>query len=172
MNHGVSLVTLGLSAFKRKLKAADKARVEVGIFSDHNARDDGETNAEVGAKMEFGSFEESVTTTEQEVARGRRPMSWQGNPARSFLHMPINTELPSVLKAEREELIKSFTEDGPRPMLERVGFMAEAVIQDAFDTGGFGSWPENSEKTKKWKGSDKPLIDSSQLRESISSRVK
>ncbi len=159
MQHGVSLVTLGLSAFKRKLKAADKSRVEVGIFSDHAARtpkdehDEGLSNVEIGYKHEMGVIREGI-------------------PARSFLEMPLRTELPSIIKAEAAALVASFAEDGPKAMLERVGFMGEAAIQEAFDTSGFGTWAPNHPQTIQAKGSSKPLIDTSQLRESISSRVK
>ena len=159
---------------KRQLKAAESARVEVGVFSDHDGRDDGESNLEIANKMEFGSAADSSPSDQQAKARGRmgkhRP-TWGGNPARSFIQMPLTTELPQVVKGESSELCAAFIKDGAKAMLERVGFMGEAVIQDAFDTGGFGTWPANSETTVDWKGSAKPLIDSSQLRQAVSSRV-
>lgn len=171
----VTLNTQGLQSLKRKLKTAEKARVDVGVFASHDARDDGESNLEIANKMEFGSAEVSSPSDEQARARGRmgkhRP-TWGGNPARSFVGMPITTELPKVVRGESGELAAAFVADGAKAMLERVGFMGEAVIQDAFDTGGFGTWPANSEATVQWKDSDKPLIDSKQLRGAISSRVK
>ena len=159
MEHGVSLVTLGLQSFKRKLKAVGKTHVEVGIFSDHAARvpkdehDEGLSNVEIGYKHEMGVIREGI-------------------PSRSFLEMPLRTELPSIIKAEAAALVASFAEDGPKAMLERVGFMGEAAIQEAFDTSGFGTWAPNHPETVQRKGFNKPLIDTSQLRESISSRVK
>lgn len=154
MSGSVSLNTLGLQAFKRQLKKAESARVEVGIFSDHADRQgDGPNNVEIGAKHEFGSVSEGI-------------------PQRSFLDMPLRTELPDVVRAEHTQLEKSFVEDGPKAMLEQVGFMGEAVVQDAFDTGGFGTWPANSPMTVFLKGSNQPLIDTTQLRKSVSSRVK
>jgi hypothetical protein len=171
---GVSLKTKGLRDLKKRMGAFAKASVDVGIFSTHNARDDGTTNAEVGYKMEFGSHAASTPSTEQIEARGREDAVgpvWQGNPARSFLLMPIVTELPSLLAKENKALSEDVVTESPKLVLEKIGFLAEAAIQDAFDTGGFGTWPPNSEKTIDWKGSDKPLIDSEQLRHSISSRV-
>lgn len=155
----VTLNTLGLQAFKRKLKASAKASVEVGIFADHAARtpkdefDEGLTNVEIGAKHEFGSIREGI-------------------PARSFLDMPLRTELPSIVRTDSTDLVTAFVEDGPKAMLERIGFMGEAAIQEAFDTSGFGTWAPNNPETVQRKGSSKPLIDTEQLRESISSRVK
>ena len=149
----VTLNTKGLQAFKRKLKGAEVARVQVGIFSDHDARRETVlTNAEIGAKHEAGVIEEGI-------------------PRRSFLEVPARTELPKVVEGESATLIKAFIEDGAKAMLERVGFLGEAVVQDAFNTGGFGEWPPNTDYTLARKQGDKPLIDTKQLRESISSRV-
>ena len=145
----VTLNTKGLQSLKRKLKTAEGARAEVGIFSDHDARDDGKSNVEIGAKHEFG----------------------QGVPMRSWLQMPINTELPKIVVNEESQLAAAFIEDGANAMLERIGFMGEAAIQAAFDTGGFGTWESNSEYTIAMKGRNEPLIDTSQLRGAISSRV-
>lgn len=164
----------GLKDLRRKLNAARNSHVDVGIFASHNARDDGETNAAVGAKMEFGSTEESTPSEVQVNARGREyeiTPTWSGNPARSFLEMPLTTELPSIVRGDAAHLASLFVTDGHKLVLEQIGFMGQAAVQEAFDTGGFGTWQPNSEKTKEWKGSDRPLIDSSQLRESISSRV-
>ena len=150
----VTLNTKGLQAFKRQIKAAGKSVAEVGIFQNHNARSDTDlTNSEIGAKNEFGSLSEGV-------------------PERSFLRMPLMTELPEIIEAESAQLEKAFVEDGPKAVLEQIGFMGEAAIQQAFDSAGFGTWPANSPMTVFMKGSNKPLIDTTQLRESVSSRVK
>lgn len=145
----VTLNTQGLQALKRKLKTAEGARAEVGIFSSHDARDDGESNATIGYKNEYGI----------------------GVPIRSWLEMPIKTELPKIVRNDSAELADAFVKYGAKAMLERVGFMGEAAIQDAFNTGGFGTWPANSEWTLQFKRGDKPLIDTTQLRQSVSSRV-
>jgi len=158
----VNTVTLdlkGLQAFKRQLKQASKLTAEVGIFQDHAARSEGPhdvsglNNVEIGAKHEFGSVAEGI-------------------PARSFLEMPLMTELPSMIKGDADSLSESFVEHGPKLLLEQIGFMGEAAVQDAFDSGGFGTWAPNSPMTIAMKGSNKPLIDTTQLRKSVSSRVK
>lgn len=170
----VKLRTKGLNSLKRMLADAEKSVVDVGIFADHNARDDGETNAEVGAKMEFGSIEESTASDAQLAARGRNysPI-WSGNPARSFLEMPLTTDLPHRVKDQGKLIVSTIIDPtlGPKDALAMIGEMGERSVAAAFDTEGFGEWPPNSEITKDWKGSDKPLIDSGQLRDSISSRV-
>jgi len=145
----VTLNTKGLQSLKRKLKTAEWARAEVGIFSDHDARDDGESNVAIGKQHEFG----------------------QGVPRRSFLEIPMLTEFPRIVDNNEPELAAAFVEDGAKPVLERLGFMGEAAIQEAFETSGFGQWPANSPYTLLFKHGEKPLIDTSQLRQSISSRV-
>ncbi len=149
----VTLNTQGLQSLKRKLKTAEKARAEVGIFSSHDARSDGKSNIEIGWKHELGVIGEKI-------------------PKRSFIKMPCDEELPKIIEGELGELSDAFIKDGAKAMLERVGFMGEAAIQSAFDTGGFGQWPSNSEYTIAMKGRNEPLIDTSQLRGAISSRVK
>jgi hypothetical protein len=171
---GVSLNTKGLQALKRSLKKSVNVATQVGIFSGHASRDDGQTNVEIGQKMEFGSVEKSTASPAQKQARGRpgKAPIWKGNPARSFLVMPVTTELPDLIKKERAELASDYVNHGATFLMERIGFLAEASIQGAFDTQGYGTWEPNAKKTVEWKGSNKPLIDSDQLRRSISSRVK
>lgn len=152
MSGSVTLDLKGLQAFKRQLRTAVRSSVEVGIFEENTTRADPNqlTNAEIGYRHEFGL----------------------GVPVRSWLNMPLVTELPDVIKSESSELSKAFVDDGAKAMLERVGFMGEAVIQDAFDTQGFGTWPDNSEMTIAMKGRNEPLVDTTQLKKSVSSRVK
>jgi hypothetical protein len=53
-----------------------------------------------------------------------------------------------------------------------MGHQAEAVIQDAFDSQGFGQWDKNISKVYiTAKGSDTPLIDTGFLRQSVTSKV-
>ena len=60
---------------------------------------------------------------------------------------------------------------GMRGALKTLGVVAEGTIQKAFATGGWGEWPKLSPVTIRRKKSSKILIDTSQLRRSISSRV-
>lgn len=127
---------------------------KVGIFSDHAKREEGElTNVEIGIKHEFGSFSERI-------------------PRRSFLKEPL------VLK--REELLERIEKNikanidkvgGAERTFAILGVYAEAIIQEGFATGGYGTWKPLSAKTVDSKGNSQILIDSSQLRKSIISKV-
>jgi len=111
------------------------------------------TNAEVGARHEYGTSK---------------------MPARSFLRMPINDRLWTFLyragafeKDAIEKVIKTKT---LRPYIEKIALSGEQCVAEAFKTGGFGKWAP-------WKpgytnNTGQILVDSQQLRNSISSEVK
>ena len=110
------------------------------------------TNAEIGAIHEFGEF---------------------GMPVRSFLRVPIATELNDVLNDETDllkpETLKELVETKSLvPWLKKIGAAAELTVQDAFDTGGRGMWlPSNWSKKK----NAQTLVETTQLRKSITSKV-
>lgn len=126
--------------------------LKVGILADTNPRNFGGTNAEIGAKHEFGE---------------------EGLPVRSFLRMPLNEKLNSSLENSNlfdKETLKDVIKKGTlSPWLQKVGFVAESVILEAFDTGGFGKWKPSNMKYKTVK---QTLVESQQLRNSITSEVK
>ena len=75
----------------------------------------------------------------------------------------------AVKKSEKsKELI---AEGDTKTLLARLGLFAETLVQRAFETSGFGQWPALQSSTVKAKGSSAPLIDTGQLRRSISSEV-
>jgi hypothetical protein len=154
----VTLNLTGLESLKKEIRKGASRVAQVGIFSDKNARDNGKfggdiTNAEIGLKHEFGSRAENI-------------------PERSFLRMPLASKLANEVKAYTGYIFDSIGQpDGFALALQKLGFLGEAIVEEAFDTAGFGSWPANSPMTIALKGRNEPLVDTSQLRHSISSRV-
>ena len=61
--------------------------------------------------------------------------------------------------------------DGAMAGMERAGTQGENAVKGWF-TNPKNSWAENAESTIKQKGSSKPLIDTGQLRKSITHVVK
>ena len=172
MSSEVTLDTSGMEAFWGDMLATLESAVKVGVLRTSNARDDGTTNAEVGLKNEFGDPRPSQTTRAEEAARGRGPMAWEGTPKRSFLRMPLIERLPAKIVAETATLRAVVEGSAPGfTLTEAIGELGVEVVQEAFDTAGFGEWPANSPSTTAWKGSTQPLVDSHQLRESIQSEV-
>jgi hypothetical protein len=114
------------------------------------------TNAEIGLMMEKGSLANRI-------------------PRRSFLEMPLVLKSAGLL-AMKNKLWAIF-EGGPETAARlkqayvELGHAAERIIQAAFQSGGFGHWKPDSLSTMKRKGSTAPLIDTGQLRRSITSDV-
>ena len=110
--------------------------------------------AEYGAYNEFGS-----------LSRKDRP------PKRSFIRMPLEQKGDKIA-GYVEKKAKAHMEKGDvKAIFEDIGIAGESVIQEAFDTRGFGSWKENAESTIDRKGSDAPLIDEGLLRRSVTHKT-
>ena len=144
-----------LKELQKKIK--EKVEIRVGILSSTNARNDGEstTNAELSMVHEFGSFTKNI-------------------PARSFLRMPIEQKadvIKDYIQSKKKEIEEGMSEGEIDQLLDNIGLSAEAVVKEAFETGGYGKWKSNSPQTVNKKGSASPLIDSGQLRESIINKV-
>lgn len=99
-------------------------------------------------------------------------------PARSFLQMPLERkgELMKRLKEhgfkQVDALIDHITETGDFESLGIIlGNIAVELIQEAFDTSGWGEWEPNSPLTIENKGSAKPLIDKARMRGAITYEV-
>lgn len=142
----------GWKGLEKTLKGNYTTRV--GILGEKAQRQNGDThktNAEIGAIHELGLV--------------------AGIPQRSFLKMPLETKLFDKISSEKEDYYLALKNDKLRKWFEAVGIWCEEIIDNAFLSGGFGSWAPNSPITITIKGSSKPLIDTGQLRASITSKV-
>lgn len=160
----VQLNTKALDKLIRVFKG-EMPTVRVGILGQHNTRTmqvqkaSGKfntvtsSNAEIGAAHEFGTSKV---------------------PQRSFLRMPLTEKLNGeITKAGgyKDETIKQVIRDGSiRVYMQKIAALAEAVVLDAFRTGGFGKWAPH--KPGYTNNTGQILIDTQQLRDSISSEVK
>lgn len=154
----------GLERIRKNLEQT-KLVAKLGIFGDENKRDEdtkgnkedkkaGLTNAELGASHEFGAPEISL-------------------PRRSFLLDPLTIKGKELTK-KTEQIIDRYIdeENGIETILELVGIYGESVVQEAFETGGFGAWQPITEATsKRKKGNTEILKDTTQLSKSIISKV-
>lgn len=137
------------------LKEANKNKLVVGILGEHDARINGSSNAEVGAAHEFGSPARNL-------------------PIRSFLRQPLTDHLEEFLEKSglfnKDAFKKVLKEQKIIPWLKKIGIVCEQVVAEAFNSGGFGKWAP-------WKGDYQSstgniLVDSTQLRDSITSEVR
>ena len=106
------------------------------------------TNVEIGFIHEYGSKSRNIER-------------------RSFLHMPLLVVKKHAVEKEMAALWNKVSEGkmGIKTAYTRLGVFAEKVVQLAFATRGFGHW----KKLMHREGS--PLIDTGQLRKSITSQV-
>lgn len=144
----------GLEELRKKL--GDQYVARVGILGGHAARTDEEsglTNSEIGVIHEFGSDNAGI-------------------PPRSFLRMPVEHFKREIMKSLATAKVKEAIDRGDVITVFRVlGVAAEGFVKLAFNSGGFGKWPALKPETIARKGSSKPLIDTGQLRRSITSDV-
>lgn len=153
---------------------AQKARVvRVGILTGskmarkNNTGGKGEamTNAEIGAVQEYGSFT-------------------RGIPPRSFLYKPLQSAkakkriVADAAEGLQRELARGQAVDPDKSFYGKIGAGLVAAVQDAFDQSGPGWRPLAREtilrrRTRKVapRMGTKPLIDTGELRQSVSFKV-
>lgn len=149
MKSEVKVNLINLQRFENALKK--KYVAKVGILKS-NSRDDGFGNAELGAVHEFGSYSKNI-------------------PARSFLRVPLMNNGKKIIKSVEEKATEAFVNGDPKKAYRLLGIAGEGIVQNAFETSGNGNWAPLKKSTIARKGSSMPLIDSGQLRRSISSEV-
>ncbi len=145
----VKLDLTNLVALRKEL--GKKYSTKVGILGSKDARDGG-SNATIGLAHEKGVASKNLA-----------PRSW--------LEMPLIEKLSGAIKEIGQDVFDGLNKKNINQFFKKLGILAEGIIQDAFDTGGFGKWKKLENSTKKKKGFDKILIESTQLRKSVSSEV-
>lgn len=157
MSDDVTLTTPGLDKLLKALKAKPPV-ARVGILGDKGQRTTKSdeknlpTNAEIGAAHEFG-------TTKL--------------PMRSFLRVPISDNLGKEMEKsgmlDKNALNEVVQSGSLLPWMQKVAIIAEGCVADAFDTGGNGKWKPSD---MKYKENQQTLVETQQLRNSITSEVK
>jgi phage gpG-like protein len=145
-----------LKDLEKTLLTSKNMYAKIGIIGSEAKKDhDGITNVELGLKHEFGSNTGKI-------------------PERSFLRMPIKKKrkkIAEALEKKQKEFKQNIIDGNIKKNYQILGIAAEAIVQEAFETGGFGNWQKLSPYTIARKGSSAILIDTAQLRKSISSKV-
>jgi hypothetical protein len=141
----------GIKKLKENLAKLQSIEGKVGVFG--GSYPTGESVPEIANTQEFGTTK---------------------IPARSFLRMPLHSKRYKIVgdKEFLQRYVIDALQSGFVHMpLDYITKRAESIIQEAFDTRGWGKWAANAPLTIKLKGSDSPLIDTSRLRQSVSSIV-
>lgn len=151
---GQSTITGDFSGLEKLIKGLKEPHsVDIGVFKDAKTPD-GQSVAEYGAYNEFGS-----------VSVPNRP------PKRSFIRMPLEKKQGDIAKYAEGHAREHIEAGDIKAIFEDIGIAGQAKIQEAFDTGGFGTWAPNADSTVARKGSDAPLIDDGTLRKSVTYEV-
>lgn len=161
VKNGESYVKGDFSKLENLIKELEsKYYVDIGILGEQGATVEGNlTIAGVGAVHEFGT---------DKAGRNRDTII----PERSFIKMPLETGGSEIEKSISPKVQKFLEESNIEGLFKLIGIAGEARIQEAFDTGGFGQWPDLAESTIKGKGgSTAKLIVDGILRKSITSKV-
>lgn len=152
----MTAVNLKIDGLQKVLKAlkVKPPVARVGILGNNALRSDGKggpNNATIGSWHEFGTSK---------------------LPVRSFLRVPISEKLQKELEKSGaftpEALSQVVKQKTLRPWVEKMAIVAEGIVADAFDTGGFGAWKPSDMQHKKVK---QTLVETQQLRNSITSEV-
>lgn len=155
MSDGPEINLRGIDQILKALKAKmPVARIGILGGGERTGKGSPPSNATIGAWHEFG-------TTKM--------------PMRSFLRVPLTDHLNDKLEqsgAFDPDVIKAVIASGSvLPWLKKVVIVARAIVAEGFDTGGFGQWAPLSPKTLGKKKVDQILVETQQLRNSITSEM-
>lgn len=92
-------------------------------------------------------------------------------PPRPVLEPAIENSKEQIAELMKEAVDTAMKGNNVTPALEKVGMQGQNIARDWF-TNPDNNWPANAESTIKAKGSDKPLIDSAEMRKTISFVIK
>lgn len=144
-----------LQAVQKSIKELKKIDVLVGVPQEEAGREqNGITNAELLYIHTNGSPANNI-------------------PPRPIVEPAIQDSKEEIGTLLKEAILKALEgdTDGAMAGMERAGTQGENAVKGWF-TNPKNNWAENAESTKKRKGSSKPLIDTGQLRKSITHVVK
>lgn len=135
---------------KALLKRLDDGHVNVGILAKTGKHEDSDlTVAQIGFWNEFGTVV---------------------IPERSFIRSTINGQAKDIKAVSRSQLKKVINgQTTTEKALGILGAFTAGLIQERFTNN---DWAPNTTRTQNRKGSTNPLIDTGQLRQSISYEVK
>lgn len=129
--------------FQRMLKELADKEVRIGFQHGKATEDDGTDICDIAAWNELGT---------------------ERIPSRPFLRKSVDEneeKINQFLQSKREDLVRGVAAE---QVLKDIGIFQKDLIQEKITEG---EYTPNAESTKKRKGSNKPLIDSGRMRQSV-----
>lgn len=150
----------GARALAESLRALGKARVRVGVLADAPKK----TGTRTGKRGR--QIQQAATLAEVAAAH---EFGTDKIPQRSFIRATVDLKA-AVIAAEQEKLAAQVAEGKitPEVAMERLGAAVQGMVQTRI-AEGIG--PALKPATVARKGSDKPLVDTGQLRSSVTYQV-
>jgi hypothetical protein len=158
------VVRVGILGSLGRKKDERKEYGELKSRGGHKTTDEASdlTNADIGLAHEMGVASRNL-------------------PQRSWLRTPLEDHLPGHFEKLGDEVIKDILEKQDKKAYEELSVVCEQIIQMGFATGGYGKWAPLKLSTLEGKhkkfsyftkeANDSILVDSGQLRKSITSAV-
>lgn len=168
-NNSVETNSGPLEDLGRILEEGKGMYLKVGILGNYAGR----TPDETGPKRKDSTVTNPEIGLDHEFGRPSMGRNHPALPERSWLRMPIFTKLPGEIEriGSAAQWTALLFARGIFGVLDVVGNAALGVIQDAFNTGGFGTWAALSPLTIRLKGHARILIETSQLQRSVTYAV-
>lgn len=147
--------------------------VRVGILGSkgtqtHQRKETGELKKGGGHKTGAGASDQSNADIGLEHEKGVKSKNL---PRRSWLVNPLEDHISEYFEKLGAEVIKDMLVKQPEPAYNALGVNALQIIQKGFETGGYGKWKPLKAMTIANKKSSQILIDTGQLRKSITFQV-
>ncbi len=142
-----------------KMASSNKCTAKLGILGDKDSRTSkeagAESNATIGARLEFGSMKNGKVF--------------------SFLRMPVTEFLDKQIAKpgffNQKDIDLAIQRKTLKNMIEKIAVAGLAIVLEAFDTGGFGRWPDLEPSTWAKKKVKQKLVESHQLRDAVSFEI-
>ena len=170
----------GISAVESLIRDLQKNTVYVGVPEQESGRgDEAVTNSQLAflhtngvrsgqMRNEMNDSGLPYSQAFQAYIAERGSPLWK-IPPRPILEPALEHE-PNrqLIQEQMAKVVESFSEsaDLGNAELEKLGMLAQSIVREWFDNPANG-WPPNAEYTIDQKGSDRPLIDTGQLRNSM-----
>ena len=149
-----------LEKFTKIVNSIDYQEAHIGFLGEEkNTRSEGQiTNANLGAIHHFGSRTKNLPPRSPFIGFQMNEKTEEIN---SIVWQSLESSLSKGMLA-KADITKA---------LKLGGIGGENLIDDAFNTAGFGTWASIKSSTSKRKGNDKILIETDQLHKARVSKV-
>lgn len=140
--------------FMKELQELAKLEVQIGFHRGDNVDDEGTDLCDIAAWNEFGTT------------------SKLGNvhiPSRPFLKQSVDNNMDEINQMLAEKKQQIMSGGSAKQVLQDIGLFQKDLIQMEISEGSF---EPNAESTIKKKGSDKPLIDTGRMLQSVNYKIK